>query len=225
MLLWHCTHFINFWLCNETRRKISYILSCIYYILYTYDNVQLLKSNVHKLGNMSRIIHSPWNTTIYKTYLTKINTTLNSIVFAPVENYYPNNKYVIHPHTRHSRNESQRDVHSACDFENESHNTVIHSNCFNDPDPSTLGNIDPDIHYFSDNSILKNTKYFMEQELRPIKRAGGVALYLHNALKYKVRNDLKIGNDPESINSIFVEIDKSCVATTHHKNYYCWMCV
>ena len=56
----------------------------------------------------------------------------------------------------------------------------------------------------------------MEQELRPIKRAGGVALYLHNALKYKVRNDLKIGNDPESINSIFVEIDKSCVGTTHH---------
>ena len=37
--------------------------------------------------------------------------------------------------------------------------------------------------------------YNMEQELRPIKRAGGVALYLHNALKYKVRNDLKIGND------------------------------
>ena len=56
----------------------------------------------------------------------------------------------------------------------------------------------------------------MEQKLRPIKRAGGVALYLHNALKYKVRNDLKIGNDPESINSIFVEIDKSCVGTTHH---------
>ena len=39
----------------------------------------------------------------------------------------------------------------------------IHSNCFNDPDPSTLGNIDPYIHYFSDNSILKNTKYFNDK--------------------------------------------------------------
>ena len=58
--------------------------------------------------------------------------------------------------------------------------------------------------------------YNMEHELRPKKRAGGVALYLHNVLQYKVRNDLRIGSDPESINSIFVEIDKSCVGTTHH---------
>ena len=28
--------------------------------------------------------------------------------------------------------------------------------------------------------------YNMEQELRPQKRAGGVALYLHNVLQYKV---------------------------------------
>ena len=56
----------------------------------------------------------------------------------------------------------------------------------------------------------------MEQELRPKKRAGGVALYLHNVLQHKVRNDLRIGSDPESINSIFVEIDKSCVGTTRH---------
>ena len=56
----------------------------------------------------------------------------------------------------------------------------------------------------------------LEHELRPKKRAGGVALYLHNVLQYKVRNDLRIGSDPESINSIFVEIDKSCVGTTHH---------
>ena len=109
---------------KKARRKISYILACIYYILYKYDNVQLLKSNAHKLGNMSRIIYSPWNTNFYKNDLTKISTTLNSIVVAPVNNYYSNNKYVIHPHTRHSRNESQRN------FEGESHTTVIHSNCF-----------------------------------------------------------------------------------------------
>ena len=71
----------------KARRKISYILACIYYILYEYDNMQLLKSNAHKLGNMSRIIHSPWNTKMYKIDLTKISTTLNSIVLAPVDNY------------------------------------------------------------------------------------------------------------------------------------------
>ena len=58
--------------------------------------------------------------------------------------------------------------------------------------------------------------YNMDHELRPKKHAGGVALYLHNLLQYKVRNDLIIGSDPESINFIFVEIDKSCVGITHH---------
>ena len=128
--------------------------------------------------------------------------------------------------------------------------------------------IDPDIHYFSANNVLKNTPYYndktfqtkfgknqqlsmfhlnihsipdhfteltsllnnleteikviaisetwlkpshinfnmqnynMEHELRPKKRAGGVAFYLHNVLQYKVRNDLRIGSDPESINSL-----------------------
>ena len=53
---------------------------------------------------------------------------------------------------------------------------------------------------------LNVPNYNMEYELRQIKRAGGVALYLRNALKCKVRNDLKIGNDPESTNSIFEEL-------------------
>ena len=34
--------------------------------------------------------------------------------------------------------------------------------------------------------------YNMEHELRPKKRAGGVVLYLHNVVQYKVRNDLRI---------------------------------
>ena len=63
--------------------------------------------------------------------------------------------------------------------------------------------------------------YNMEHELRPKKRAGGVALYAHNVLQYKVRNDIKIGNGPESINSIFVKIDKSCVGTTCHNIVGC----
>ena len=58
--------------------------------------------------------------------------------------------------------------------------------------------------------------YNMVHEHRPKRRAGGVALYLHKVLQYKLRNDLRIGSHPEYINSIFVEIDKSCVGTTHH---------
>ena len=51
--------------------------------------------------------------------------------------------------------------------------------------------------------------YNMEQNYRIKKRGGGVCLYLHDTLQYKVRDDLKLGNDPETINSIFVEVDKS----------------
>ena len=45
------------------------------------------------------------------------------------------------------------------------------------------------------------------------RRGGGVSLYIHNSLQYKVRNDLKIGNDQETINSVFVEIDKNTTNT------------
>ena len=49
----------------------------------------------------------------------------------------------------------------------------------------------------------------MEQNYRIKKRGGGVCLYLYDTLQYKVRDDLKLGNDPETINSKFVEVDKS----------------
>ena len=217
---------------------------------------------------------------MYQTNYINMSTPLNSIVIAPVVKCH-NNVHVLRPHSSQSKNESQKVIHSACDFEDESQNIVIHINCFNGPDPSTLGNIDPDIHYFSANNMLKNTPYDIDKtfqtkfgknqqfsmfhlnirsipdhfseltsllinleteiqviaisetwlkpshinfniqnynmvhERRPKKRAGGAALYLHNVLQYKVRNDLRIGSDQESINSIFVEIDKSCVNTTH----------
>ena len=34
-------------------------------------------------------------------------------------------------------------------------------------------------------------------------------VYLHDTLQYKIRNDLQLGNNPETINSVFVEVDKS----------------
>ena len=40
-----------------------------------------------------------------------------------------------------------------------------------------------------------------------------MSLYIHSSLQYKPRNDLKIGNDPETINSVFVEVDKNTTGT------------
>ena len=56
-------------------------------------------------------------------------------------------------------------------------------------------------------------KYNIENELRIKRRDGGVCLYIHNSLQYEVRNDLKIGNDQEAINSVFIEIDKNSTNT------------
>ena len=191
----------------------------------------------------------PWNTKMYQTNCINTNTPFNSIVVAPVVRCHN----VLRPHSSQSKKESQMAIHSACDSEDKSQNIVIHRNCFNGPDPSTLGNIDPDIHYFSANNVLKNTPYYndktfqtkfgknqqfsmfhlnirsipdhfteltsllnnleteikvitisetwlkpshinfnmqnynMQYELRPKKRAGGVALYLHNVLHYSIR--------------------------------------
>ena len=49
----------------------------------------------------------------------------------------------------------------------------------------------------------------VEKDIRFFKRGGGVSLYLHCSLQYKLRNDFKIGTDYETINSVFVEIDKT----------------
>ena len=55
--------------------------------------------------------------------------------------------------------------------------------------------------------------YSIEKYIRVHTRGGGVSLYVHSSLQYKLRNDLKIGSDSETINSIFVEIDKNTAGT------------
>ena len=55
--------------------------------------------------------------------------------------------------------------------------------------------------------------YNIEQDFRLQKRGGGVCLYLHSVIQYKLRNDLKLGNNPELVNSVFVEIEKSTLGT------------
>ena len=79
------------------------------------------------------------------------------VVVAPVVRCHN----VLRPHSSQSKKASQMAIYSACDSEDESQNIVIHSNCFNGP--STLGNIDPDIHYFSANNGLKNTPYYNDK--------------------------------------------------------------
>ena len=55
--------------------------------------------------------------------------------------------------------------------------------------------------------------YSIEKYIRVNKRVGGVSLYVNSSLQYKLRNDLKIGYDSETINSVFVEIDKNTSGT------------
>ena len=179
-------------------------------------------------------------------------------------------------------------THIASTSEGESQDNSVNTDCFNDYDPSLLGNIDPDINYLNSNKKVLNTPYYndqsfsrkfhsnndslsmlhlnirsipdhflqltsllnnlnvelkivaisetwikpfhinynipnynIEQEFRLQTRGGGVCLYLHSVIQYKLRNDLKLGNDPELVNSVFVEIEKSTIGTK--KKSDCWL--
>ena len=64
---------------------------------------------------------------------------------------------------------------------------------------------------FHTNYIIPN--YNIEKDISVNKRGCGVSLYIHGSVQYKLRNDLKIGNDPETINYVFVEVDKDTTGT------------
>ena len=53
----------------------------------------------------------------------------------------------------------------------------------------------------------------IEKDITVNKRGGDVSLYIHSSLQYKLRNDLKIITDSETINSVFVEIEKNKAGT------------
>ena len=50
----------------------------------------------------------------------------------------------------------------------------------------------------------------MEIHFRNKKKGGGVSLYIQKQLQYKLRNDLQLGGN---VNSVFVEIFKSSTNT------------
>ena len=67
--------------------------------------------------------------------------------------------------------------------------------------------------------------YNFEQTFRPKARGGGVCLYIHSSLQYKMRRDLIPTNQniiknskhhQKEVNSLFIEIDKKSTLTKHN---------
>ena len=67
--------------------------------------------------------------------------------------------------------------------------------------------------------------YNFEQTFRPKARGGGVCLYIHSSLQYKMRRDLIPTNQNiiknskhhhQEVNSLFIEIDKKSTLTKHN---------
>ena len=127
--------------------RFSSVLSFIYCILHFNVNVLLHKTSTHTLGYQTHKIPrlSKSKTNIMKAQYGKLNMINASFIVVPMKNHSYNDVLYIH---------------SECDIENVSPDTVIHGNCFNDYDPSTLGNIDPDINYYKAINTLNSTPYY-----------------------------------------------------------------
>ena len=68
-------------------------------------------------------------------------------------------------------------------------------------------------------AVYNITPYNLEMDHRHTRRGGGVSLYIHNILQYKIRKDLVIG---DVVNSVFIEIIRS---STNTKNNVICGCV
>ena len=60
---------------------------------------------------------------------------------------------------------------------------------------------------------FKMPNYNCEIDVRPKRKGGGVSLYIHSALQYKLRRDLQLCGDA---NSVFIEIYKTTTNTKHN---------
>ena len=68
-------------------------------------------------------------------------------------------------------------------------------------------------------TVYNITHYNLEMDHMHKRRGGGVSLYIHNILQYKIRKDLVIG---DVVNSVFIEIIRS---STNTKNNVICGCV
>ena len=107
----------------------------------------------------------------YKADIKKV-TALNTVIMFPVNSQNMNKKTFVPLPSSHGVNTSELATHhSTCNSEStypsnsegESLGTVVNSDCFNDYDPSLLGNVDPDINYLNFNNNFKNTPYYNDQ--------------------------------------------------------------
>ena len=60
---------------------------------------------------------------------------------------------------------------------------------------------------------FKKPNYNCEIDVRPKRKGGGVSLYIHSALQYKLRRDLQLCGDA---NSVLIEIYKTTTNTKHN---------
>ena len=60
---------------------------------------------------------------------------------------------------------------------------------------------------------FKMPNYNCEIDVGPKRKGGGVSLYIHSALQYKLRRDLQLCGDA---NSVFIEIYKTTTNTKHN---------
>ena len=65
----------------------------------------------------------------------------------------------------------------------------------------------------STHALYNIPNYNVEMNYREKKRGGGVSMYINNILQYKLRNDLQLGGD---VNSVFIEILKTSIMTKHN---------
>ena len=62
-------------------------------------------------------------------------------------------------------------------------------------------------------TYFKMPNYNCEIDVRPKRKGGGVSVYIHSAFQYKLRIDLQLCGDA---NSIFIEIYKTTTNTKHN---------
>ena len=65
-------------------------------------------------------------------------------------------------------------------------------------------------------AVYNITHYNLKMNHRHTRRGGGVSLYMHTILQYKIRKDLVIG---DVVNSVFIEIIRSSTNTQKIMSY------
>ena len=140
-------------------RGLPHIFSCIYCIFYChvhtpiYYHLNSLNSYLFdKMKPFNDVSNSKYYTNIFRSSV----AVYDSIVLFPVRNIC----YSKDTPPPHSGGESSNDIHNVCDLGAASHNIIINNNCVTGYDPSSLGNIDPDIHYLGTNNMSNMTYYY-----------------------------------------------------------------